>query len=105
MTGLSPHLKGLLLTGAGILVLSPDSLLVRLIGADVWTLLFWRGLLLFAALMLPLALYRRRWLIDAYRRTGRTGLLAGTLLAASTLCFVEALTHRRVAITLIIIGC
>ena len=39
------HLKGVLLTTTGILILSPDALLLRLIGADIWTLLFWRGLL------------------------------------------------------------
>ena len=104
MTAPSSHLKGLLLTGAGILVLSPDSLLVRLIGTDVWTLLFWRGLLLFAALFLPLCLHRRRQMVDACRRTGKAGLLAGALLAGSTLCFVQALTHTTVANTLIIIG-
>jgi drug/metabolite transporter (DMT)-like permease len=104
MTGLSPHLKGLLLAGAGVLVLSPDSLLVRLIGADPWTLLFWRGLLLFAALFLPLCLYRGPRVWDTCRRTGKAGLLAGALLASSTLCFVQALTHTTVANTLIIIG-
>lgn len=39
------HLKGAILTATGILILSPDALLLRLIGADIWTLLFWRGLL------------------------------------------------------------
>ena len=41
----SGHLKGVFLTTAGILIISPDALLLRLIGADIWTLLFWRGLL------------------------------------------------------------
>ena len=100
---LSPHLKGLLLTFAGILALSPDSLLVRLISADPWTLLFWRGLLLFAALALPLVL-RRHTLLTPFRIPGRAGLLASPLLAGSTLCFVQALTHTTVANTLIIIG-
>ncbi|MBO67203.1 MAG: EamA family transporter [Acidiferrobacteraceae bacterium] len=39
------NLKGAMLTAVGILILSPDILLLRLIGADLWTLLFWRGLL------------------------------------------------------------
>jgi len=100
----SSHLKGILLAVGGILVLSPDSLLVRLIGADVWTLLFWRGLLLFVALAVPLALRHRRRFGTACRRTGRSGCLAGALLAGSTLFFVQALTHTTVANTLIIIG-
>ena len=37
--------KGFLITLAGVLVISPDVLLVRLIDADTLTKLFWRGLL------------------------------------------------------------
>ncbi|MDG1193275.1 MAG: hypothetical protein P8N03_05330, partial [Arenicellales bacterium] len=35
--------KGVALSLFGITLLSPDSLLLRLINADVWTLVFWRG--------------------------------------------------------------
>ena len=101
---LPAHLKGILLAVGGILVLSPDSLLVRLIGADVWTLLFWRGLLLPVALVPLVVLRHHRESIAAFRRIGRAGCLAGGLLAGSTLFFVQALTHTSVANTLIIIG-
>jgi len=93
-----------LLTGTGILVLSPDSLLVRLIGVDAWTLLFWRGLLLGIALTALVVLRHHRELPAAYRTSGRRGLLASVLLAGSTLCFVQALFHTTVANTLILIG-
>ena len=47
MTTLSPslpeHQKGLLLTTLGVLVLTPDSLLVRLADIEPFTLLVWRG--------------------------------------------------------------
>ncbi|SVB05242.1 uncharacterized protein METZ01_LOCUS158096, partial [marine metagenome] len=42
----STHLKGIAVSTAGVIAISPDSLLIRLIGADVWTLSLWRGLLL-----------------------------------------------------------
>ena len=42
--GITSHrLKGVFLCLFGIILLSPDSLLLRLIGADLWTLAFWRG--------------------------------------------------------------
>ena len=44
-SGFSTHTKGLLITGLGVLIMTPDGLLVRLVSADPWTLLFWRGLL------------------------------------------------------------
>ena len=65
--------RGFALATVGIIVLSPDSLLVRLIETDIWTLLFWRGLLAAIALGLILAVrYRSRRARGAARdRTAR----------------------------------
>ena len=41
---MTPRVYGMLLTGVGVLALSPDSVLIRLLDADVPTTLFWRGL-------------------------------------------------------------
>ncbi len=38
------HLKGLVITGLGVLCLVPDSLFVRLVEADALAIAFWRGL-------------------------------------------------------------
>ncbi len=97
------HLKGLILTVSGILVLSPDSLLVRLIATDVWTLLFWRGLLMAAGVGIGLALIYRGELPRACRRIGRRGWLAGALMGAGTLLFVQALSRTSVANVLIVL--
>jgi len=40
---MSDHLKGLLITVIGVLVLSPDTLLIRLAGIEPWSLLVYRG--------------------------------------------------------------
>jgi drug/metabolite transporter (DMT)-like permease len=101
---LPPHLKGLIVTVAGILVLSPDSLLVRLIATDVWTLLFWRGLLMAVATSAGLALIHRGKLLQVFYRMGRSGWLGGALMGAGTLLFVQALSRTSVANVLIIIG-
>ena len=44
LTQLSDRGKGILMAIGGVLVLSPDSLLIRLAGLDDYTLLFYRGL-------------------------------------------------------------
>ena len=49
--GLSEHAKGLLIVATGVLILTPDALLLRLIEADPWTLLFWRGIGFFSVQM------------------------------------------------------
>ena len=65
MKKLPSYLKGLIVTVAGILVLSPDSLLVRLIATDAWTLLFWRGLLMAVGTSAGLALIYRGKLLHS----------------------------------------
>ena len=47
---MTSHLKGLLMTIFAVVILSPDSVLIRLVedaspDVDSWTVLFWRGLL------------------------------------------------------------
>ena len=39
------HLKGILMSFIGVIILSPDSVLIRLADADSWTVLFWRGII------------------------------------------------------------
>jgi drug/metabolite transporter (DMT)-like permease len=98
------HRKGLLITALGVLLLTPDSLLVRLIATDPWTMVFWRGSLLMVALLAFQALARRGRLVGPFRAIGRAGLLVAALFAASSVLFVFALAHTSVANTLIIVS-
>ncbi len=98
------YAHGLLLTLCGVLLLTPDSLLVRMIGLDNWALIFWRGLLMAAALLIFHALRDRGRIWPRYRAIGRAGIVAGLLFAASTIGFVNALRTTSVANTLLIIS-
>jgi len=57
---MSEYLKGLIITVIGVLVITPDSLLIRLIEADSWTVIFWRNSLSGLAILLGLLVYYRR---------------------------------------------
>jgi drug/metabolite transporter (DMT)-like permease len=98
----TPHIKGLLLALLGVTILSFDSLLVRLIGADAWDLLFWRGTLLSLTLILAEVALRRR---DASRflafRQPMT-YVGGAAFAAAMVFFVLALGNTEVASALVI---
>ena len=98
------HLKGLLITVTGVLVLTPDGLLVRLIAVDQWTLLFWRGGLQALGLTLMLALYHGRATWEVFRVIGGWGLLVACTFTGSTIFFLTALAHTSVANTLVIIS-
>ena len=104
MQGLSTHAKGLLISGLGVLAITPDGLLIRLIAADPWTLLFWRGLLSAIGIGVGLMfIYRgRTWAI--FRSVGWAGILTAVLFGTGTVTFIVSITHTTVANTLFIVS-
>jgi drug/metabolite transporter (DMT)-like permease len=101
---LSPHAKGLLLAVVGILVLSPDSLLIRLIAADAWSLLFWRGLMSGFVLSLYLAVTQGPQAFARILRIGLLGFVTAILFALNTTLFVVSVRHTAVANTLVLLS-
>lgn len=104
MANLSPHLYGTLITALGVIVLSPDGLLIRLIGADGWTVLFWRGLFFAGSIWGFYILRHGRSSVGLLKVMGTRGILAASLFSLSTIFFVLAITHTSVANTLVIIA-
>lgn len=98
------HARGLVLAIVGILILSPDSLLVRLIAADQWTLLFWRGMMTFVTLTAFLLFSHRRDTLKRFHALGIKGLAIAALLALNTTLFVVSIRHTAVANTLVLVS-
>ena len=98
------HAKGLAIGCFGILVLSPDTLLIRLISVGGWTLVFWRGLLMGITLMLSIAIIKRGDFFRTVRSIGKTGVFASLFQATGSICFVMSILNTQVANTLIILG-
>ncbi len=90
------------MTGTGVLVLTPDTLLLRLADLDVWTATFWRGLAMGLALMLGIAIVYRRATIRAFLGIGWAGLAVALLFGANGILFVVAISNTGVANTLVI---
>ena len=101
---LSNHAKGLLITASGVLIISPDGLLTRLIETDHWNMMFWRALLVSFGMWLIISLLNpnRVWL--QYRTVWGPGLLMVGAYSLGTISFVFAITHTSVANTLIILS-
>lgn len=93
--------RGLLLVTTGIVVLSFDGLLVRLVQADGWSIVFWRGLLMFLALGAFSLSTRSRASIRAQPLLSATSAL---LLALISLFFVMAIIHTTVANVVVILS-
>ena len=104
MDGLPTQAKGLIIVVLGVLVLTPDTLLIRLIAVDHWTLLVWRGLLQALGLSVLVACFHGRDTLACFRAVGLAGYSAAFLFALGTVLFVVALSYTSVANTLIIVA-
>ena len=101
---LSNHAKGLLITATGVLIISPDGLLTRLIQTDHWTMMFWRALLLSFGMWLAVSLVNPNRVWRQYCTVRGPGLLMVGAYSLGTISFVYAITHTSVANTLIILS-
>ena len=92
------------MTFIGVIILSPDSVLIRLADADSWTVLFWRGLLMSIGVTILLLFTYRSKTIDEFKKVGRGGLWIGWLHGIMTGTFVFAIMLTSIANTLVIIS-
>ena len=101
---ISDHLKGILITTLGVIVLSPDAILMRLLNADTWTILFWRGITFSTGIFLLMLLMYRRETVRQFIKIGKPGILIGMIFSLSTLCFTVAIQNTSISNTLVIIS-
>ena len=101
----SHRMKGVLLCLFGIILLSPDSLLLRLIGADLWTLAFWRGGLSAAGLaVVVLLLEGRKTGQQQLLRLTKQGVVVAVSFAIANIAFIFSIQNTAVANTLVIMS-
>ncbi len=93
--------RGLLLVSSGIVVLSFDGLLVRLAQADGWSIVFWRGLLMFLALGAFSLSAKSRASLKAQPLISAASAL---LLAFTSIFFVLAVIHTTVANVVVVLS-
>lgn len=103
------HLKGLLMTIFAVVILSPDSVLIRLVedaspDVDSWTVLFWRGLLYAVGVSLLVLIKYREKTVAEFKNIGKGGLLIGFFSGISTGTFVFAIVYTSIANALVIIS-
>ena len=96
--------KGLALSLIGVLAITPDSLLIRLISMPSWELLFYRGLVPFVLLFILLLLYYKKNFLHSLLITGLPGLFYAILIALGNTTFVISIQNTNVANTLIMIA-
>ena len=100
---MSNHLKGLLIAFFGVLVLTPEGILVKLANSDSFTILFWRGLFLTLSILIILLISYRSNAFNQIKGIGKEGLLIGCLTGFGGATFILAIHYTTLAKTLVII--
>lgn len=98
------HRRGFILTLIGVLVLTPDTLLIRLIDTDPWTMNLLRGGMMAISLMIAYAIAKRGETLADLRKLGWAGLAVAVIYGLNAVSFVFAIEHSRVANVLIILA-
>lgn len=98
------HIQGLIFACLGALALTPDGLLVRLVGVSDLKIIFWRGFLIVIALLLVQLIQHKRLIFKAVLLQSRKEWAAAIFSALGSTTFVLAITHTTVANVLVILS-
>lgn len=98
----SNYLRGLGLTFIGVLLMTPDALLIRLIDVDGWSLLIWRGGLMAVAMLVFLLVQFKGRFWRGFLGFGVGGALASLALCFGNIGFVTAITEVKAALVMIV---
>ena len=101
---LSDKQKGVGLSLFGVLIITPDSLFIRLINIPSWELLFYRGLIPSIFLFLGLIIYYKKNFFKSFLVNGIAGLFFAVIMALGNTTFVISIQNTNVANTLIMIA-
>ena len=96
--------KGLLLSLIGVIIISPDSLLIRLANIDDLSLIFYRSALPIITILIFLIYNYQKTFIKSFFLIGLPGVIYAVLYAITHICFVYSIQNTAVANTLVLIA-
>ena len=96
--------KGLILSFIGVLILSPDSLLIRLVDLDDFSLIFYRSALPIVTILIFLIYTYQESFLKSFYLIGIPGIIYAILYAITHICFVYSIQNTAVANTLVLIA-
>ena len=96
--------KGMLLAFAGIMFITPDSLLIRLADINSWNLIFYRGFIPFLTILTGLIFIYRSSLFKKILDNSWHGLAFVVSFAITSIVFVVSIENTNVANTLVMVA-
>ena len=101
---MSKSTKGLLWTFFGVIIISPDSLLIRLLNLTDYSLIFYRSFLPAITLLLFIFWSYKKDTLNVFFLIGIPGIIYALFYAITHICFVYAIQYTSVANTLVIVA-
>ena len=104
MKNLSNQQRGSALAFIAVMLITPDSLLIRLSSIDTWGMLFYRGAIPFAIVLIGLLIFYNKKFLKVLFNVGRTGIFYIISFAICNITFLISIQNTNVANTLVMVA-
>ena len=104
MNQLSSQQKGSLLAFIAVMLITPDSILIRLSNIETWGMLFYRGAIPFVVVLIGLIFFYRNNLFKALINIGYPGIFYVISFSICNITFIISIQNTNVANTLVMIA-
>ena len=104
MKSLSDQKKGSLMAFIAVMLITPDSLFIRLSNVETWSLVFYRGIIPFSLVFVGMLLIYKLKFFNLLRSNGYYGCAYVLTFSVTNVAFVVSIQNTNVANTLIMIA-
>ena len=104
MNSLNNQQKGSLLAFIAVMLITPDSLLIRLSNIETWGMLFYRGAIPFVVVLIGLLIFYNKNFFNALFNVGYTGIFYTISFAICNITFLVSIQNTNVANTLVMVA-
>jgi len=104
MKNLSNQHKGSLLAFIAVILITPDSIFIRLSNIETWGMLFYRGAIPFVVVLIGLILFYKKNLFKALVGIGYPGIFYIISFSICNITFIISIQNTNVANTLVMIA-
>lgn len=104
MKNFSSQKKGSLLAFIAVMLITPDSIFIRLSNIETWGMLFYRGAIPFVAVLIGLIFFYKNNLFKALLNIGYPGIFYIISFSICNITFIISIQNTNVANTLVMIA-
>tara|TARA_B100000963_G_C22589465_1_gene654782 strand:+ start:712 stop:1590 length:879 start_codon:yes stop_codon:yes gene_type:complete len=104
LNNLTNQQKGSALAFIAVMLITPDSLLIRLSNIETWGMLFYRGAIPFVVVLIGLLIFYNKNFLKALFNVGRTGIFYIISFSICNITFLISIQNTNVANTLVMVA-